>query len=116
MKQWTFAFTKFQFALFIDSVTFYPWIELMRGLFVQVRDVANRRVRVEPININGGTNTDVNRDKGVYVGVEDESDSEDSAEEDGLQDMWNEMSMALEFSKVELQRSVAIIVFSYSFI
>ncbi|GMN55732.1 hypothetical protein TIFTF001_024843 [Ficus carica] len=66
---------------------------------IEVRDVANRRARLEPININGGTNTDVNRDKGVYVGVEDESDSEDSAAEDGLQDMWNEMSMALEFSK-----------------
>ncbi|EXC17234.1 Helicase ARIP4 [Morus notabilis] len=66
---------------------------------VEVRDPADRRARVEPIKLHGETNADINRDRGVYVGVEDESDSENSAEDGGLQDMWNEMSMALEFSK-----------------
>ncbi|EXB68727.1 DNA repair protein rhp54 [Morus notabilis] len=66
---------------------------------VEVRDPADRRARVEPIKLHGETNADINRDRGVYVGVEDESDSENSAEDDGLLDMWNEMSMALEFSK-----------------
>lgn len=41
-------------------------------------------------------------DKGVYVGVEDdEEESEDSdVNDDGLQDIWREMNVAMEFSKV----------------
>nr|GME05120.1 protein CHROMATIN REMODELING 35-like [Ipomoea batatas] len=41
------------------------------------------------------------KDKGVYVGVEDDSETEDGndANFDGLDDIWNEMSFAIECSK-----------------
>lgn len=39
--------------------------------------------------------------KGVYVGVEDDEDVEDSdVNDDGLQDIWREMTVAMECSKV----------------
>lgn len=41
--------------------------------------------------------TEMNKDPGVYVGVEDEESTED---DDGLGDAWMEMSMAIESSKV----------------
>ncbi|KAM7261354.1 hypothetical protein ACFE04_008721 [Oxalis oulophora] len=40
---------------------------------------------------------EVIKDKGVYLGVEDDDDNE--IEDDGLGDIWMDMSMALEFSK-----------------
>ena len=40
--------------------------------------------------------------KGVYVGVQEEEDNKVDAEDDGLEDMWREMSMAIETSKVWL--------------
>nr|GMD44425.1 protein CHROMATIN REMODELING 35-like [Ipomoea batatas] len=44
------------------------------------------------------------KDKGMYVGVEDDSETEDGndANFDGLDDIWNEMSFAIECSKVQL--------------
>ncbi|KAJ8526878.1 hypothetical protein K7X08_029355 [Anisodus acutangulus] len=47
---------------------------------------------------------EIEKDKGVYVGVQDDDEIDDGAEEsdEGLTDIWNEMSFALEFSKVHL--------------
>lgn len=44
--------------------------------------------------------TVVEKDKGVYVGVEEDDDNRKKAEDDGLGDIWQEMSMAMEISKV----------------
>lgn len=43
---------------------------------------------------------DVEKDKGVYVGVEDEDEDDQANRDDGLGDIWQELSMALECSKV----------------
>ncbi|XP_068496666.1 protein CHROMATIN REMODELING 35-like [Phaseolus vulgaris] len=41
------------------------------------------------------------RDKGVYIGVEEQEDLQvDTADNEGLEDIWKEMSMAMECSKV----------------
>lgn len=45
-----------------------------------------------------GNNTRSN--KGVYVGVQGEEEDKADTEDDGLQDIWKEMSMAIECSKV----------------
>jgi len=42
------------------------------------------------------------KDKGVYLGVQEEEDNTVDAEDDGLEDIWREMSMAIETSKVWL--------------
>ena len=42
----------------------------------------------------------IKRDKGVYVGVEDDDDGQSEPEDDGLGDIWKEMSVAMECSKV----------------
>lgn len=42
---------------------------------------------------------DVQKDKGVYVGVEEDFDDENASKDDGLGDIWKEMNMALEYSK-----------------
>ncbi|XP_038706194.1 protein CHROMATIN REMODELING 35-like isoform X2 [Tripterygium wilfordii] len=39
------------------------------------------------------------KDKGVYVGVEEDGADQTEIEDDGLGDIWNEMTMALEVSK-----------------
>lgn len=39
------------------------------------------------------------KDKGVYLGVQEEEDNVVDAEDDGLEDIWREMSMAIETSK-----------------
>lgn len=44
--------------------------------------------------------TVVEKDKGVYVGVEGDDDNQNKAGDDGLGDIWQEMSMAMEISKV----------------
>ncbi|KAL9298385.1 hypothetical protein ACSQ67_024281 [Phaseolus vulgaris] len=42
------------------------------------------------------------RDKGVYIGVEEQEDLQvDTADNEGLEDIWKEMSMAMECSKVK---------------
>jgi len=38
--------------------------------------------------------------KGFYVGVQEEEEDEFDTEDDGLGDIWKEMSMAIECSKV----------------
>uniref|UniRef100_A0A9I9DSW6 Protein CHROMATIN REMODELING 35-like n=2 Tax=Cucumis melo TaxID=3656 RepID=A0A9I9DSW6_CUCME len=50
---------------------------------------------------NGESGT-INKDKGVYVGVEEDEDGvseQANSEDDGLGDIWNDMQMALECSK-----------------
>lgn len=42
---------------------------------------------------------EIKKEKGEYIGIEDE-DNHPDAEDDGLEDIWKEMSMALECSKV----------------
>ncbi|KAK7314244.1 hypothetical protein VNO77_39458 [Canavalia gladiata] len=39
------------------------------------------------------------RDRGVYIGVREEEDDQVDTEDDGLEDIWKEMSMAIECSK-----------------
>lgn len=48
--------------------------------------------------------TVIEKSKGVYVGVQDDimSDSGSGGEDDGLGDIWTEMNLALECSKVFL--------------
>ena len=74
---------------------------------MQVRNLTARR-DVEDANLYGKTEVEIKTDRGVYLGVEDEGDHENSTEDDGLENIWNEMSMALEVSKVSLKRSIAI--------
>lgn len=47
--------------------------------------------------------TELEKDKGVYVGTEDDMDEDDEQPDngyDGLDDIWKEMTVALECSKV----------------
>ena len=69
---------------------------------MQVRNLTDRR-DVEDANLYGKTDDEIKTDKDVYLGVEDEDHHENSTEDDGLENIWNEMSMALEVSKVLLQ-------------
>ncbi|XWS67861.1 hypothetical protein CRYUN_Cryun04dG0041300 [Craigia yunnanensis] len=57
----------------------------------------NRIYREEKVSLTSGI--DIKKDKGVYVGVEEDVDTQTETEDDGLGDIWKEMSMALEFSK-----------------
>ncbi|KAK4340371.1 hypothetical protein RND71_041833 [Anisodus tanguticus] len=64
------------------------------------RDYAERQTLIEAVSLAGEAETE--KDKGVYVGVQDDDDeTDDGAEQpdEGLTDIWNEMSFALEFSK-----------------
>lgn len=66
-------------------------------LFLQISDNVGRRIQGEVVSLTG--EPDSKKDKGVYVGVEDdEVDTE--IKDDGLGDIWKEMSFALECSKV----------------
>lgn len=59
--------------------------------------MGNRVYKEEKISLT--SEFDIKKDKGVYVGVEDDVDAQTENEDDGLGDIWQEMSMALEFSK-----------------
>ncbi|CAN4112408.1 unnamed protein product [Withania somnifera] len=63
------------------------------------RDYAETQVSIEAVNLAG--EAEIMKDKGVYVGVQDDDEIDDGAEQpdEGLTDIWNEMSFALEFSK-----------------
>ncbi|KAH0784742.1 hypothetical protein KY290_004340 [Solanum tuberosum] len=63
------------------------------------RDYGERQISVEAVSLAG--EAELEKDKGVYVGVEDDDEIDDGAEQpdEGLTDIWNEMSFALEFSK-----------------
>jgi DNA repair and recombination RAD54-like protein len=66
-------------------------------LFLQFSDLAERRIHGEVVRLTG--EPDITKDKGVYVGVE-EDEVDTGIEDDGLGDIWKEMSFALESSKV----------------
>lgn len=69
---------------------------------MQGREYGERQISVEAVSLAG--EAEIETDKGVYVGVEDDDEIDDGAEQpdEGLTDIWNEMSFALEFSKVHL--------------
>ena len=57
-------------------------------------------------------NKRIHKDKGVYLGGENdiqEDDHESTAEDDGLSDIWKQMNIALEYSKVLLCLSTSAI-------
>ncbi|TKY47886.1 SNF2 domain-containing protein CLASSY 3 [Spatholobus suberectus] len=54
-------------------------------------------LKVETSMAGKGNNTRSN--KGVYIGVQEEEEDQDDTEDDGLEDIWKEMSMAIECSK-----------------
>lgn len=43
---------------------------------------------------------DIKKDKGYYLGIEEDFDDQTKPKDDGLGDIWKEMTMALECSKV----------------
>lgn len=57
----------------------------------------NRIYREEKVSLT--SEIDIKKNKGVYLGVEEDVDTQTETEDDGLGDIWQEMSMALEFSK-----------------
>ncbi|XP_011037161.1 PREDICTED: SNF2 domain-containing protein CLASSY 3-like [Populus euphratica] len=69
---------------------------------VMTGDDVGRRIQGEVVSLTG--EPDSKKDKGVYVGVEeDEVDTE--IKDDGLGDIWKEMSFALECSKDVVENS-----------
>lgn len=65
---------------------------------MQARDLAD--IRACTVETRLSAETEVGKDKGLYVGVEDQSHLQTDDEYDGLEDVWKEMSMVLETSKV----------------
>ncbi|XP_062076863.1 protein CHROMATIN REMODELING 35-like [Humulus lupulus] len=65
---------------------------------IEVRKLTDRK-HVEDAILCGKTDAEIKTDSGVYLGVEDDGDHDSSPEDDGLENIWNEMSMALEVSK-----------------
>ncbi|OIT07111.1 PREDICTED: protein CHROMATIN REMODELING 35-like [Nicotiana attenuata] len=65
----------------------------------QGRDSAEKQTLIEAVSLGG--EAEIKKDKGVYVGVQDDDEIDDGAEQpdEGLNDIWNEMSFALECSK-----------------
>ncbi|XP_060667483.1 protein CHROMATIN REMODELING 35 isoform X2 [Ziziphus jujuba] len=61
------------------------------------RDLPDSRAWTEHKRLSA--ETELKKDKGVYLGVEDLSDQQTDDEDDGLEDVWKEMSMVLETSK-----------------
>ncbi|PHT59084.1 hypothetical protein CQW23_01447, partial [Capsicum baccatum] len=63
------------------------------------RDYAETQTSIEAVSLVGETR--IEKDKGVYLGVEDDDEIDDGVEQpdEGLTEIWNEMSFALEFSK-----------------
>ncbi|PON80783.1 SNF2 domain-containing protein / helicase domain-containing protein [Parasponia andersonii] len=82
---------------FLNVVLNQPSGELFMKA-IEVRDLQNRR-DVEDANLQGKTDAKSKTDRGGYLGVLDEGDHDSSTEDDGLENIWNEMSMALEVSK-----------------
>lgn len=65
---------------------------------IQIHTHADRENNEKAICLAGETNE---RNKGVFVGVEEyDYNSQSKTEDDGLGDIWKEMSVALECTKV----------------
>lgn len=69
---------------------------------MQVREHEDNRAFAKDICLPAETGTRTKKDNSVYVGVEDEENHQIDSEDDRLEDAWNEMSMALELSKVKI--------------
>ena len=50
----------------------------------------------------GNDEGDIEKDKGAFIGFQEEDDPQAGDKDDGLDDIWREMSMAIECSKVWL--------------
>ncbi|KAI9123842.1 hypothetical protein K1719_005142 [Acacia pycnantha] len=61
-----------------------------------VRHAGSLHVKSEPF-LDGKDN--IIEDKGAFIGVQEEDNPEADSKDDGLDDIWREMSMAIEFSK-----------------
>ncbi|KAG6605058.1 Protein CHROMATIN REMODELING 35, partial [Cucurbita argyrosperma subsp. sororia] len=71
-----------------------------QSLFKDKVVVGRRASNGEEATPIGESETISKKDRGVYVGVEEDEVSEQAnSEEDGLEDIWNDMKMALECSK-----------------
>uniref|UniRef100_A0A5B7AIW7 Putative SNF2 domain-containing protein CLASSY 2-like n=1 Tax=Davidia involucrata TaxID=16924 RepID=A0A5B7AIW7_DAVIN len=94
-----------------DQRSFYPYQEVVLGrpagkfLVKNVLDVdwGQTRALVEE-NSSFAGESELRKDKGIYVGVEDdmeieEGDHQTNSDYDGLADIWKEMTFALECSK-----------------
>ncbi|KAK3195419.1 hypothetical protein Dsin_026729 [Dipteronia sinensis] len=89
-----------------DRKPFFPFQEvvLMQPPAGQSlsRDIEIRgykeKIRMEGTGSAAGE-VDVEKDEGVYVGVEENDDDQTNINDDGLGDIWQELSMALECSK-----------------
>ena len=50
----------------------------------------------------GKDEDDIEKDKGAFIGFQEEDSPQADARDDGLEDIWREMSMAIKCSKVRL--------------
>ncbi|OMO96573.1 SNF2-related protein [Corchorus olitorius] len=64
-----------------------------------LESIGNISYREEKVDLPNNSEIDIKEEKGVYVGVEEDSNTQMEIEDDGLENIWQEMSMALEVSK-----------------
>lgn len=64
-----------------------------------MKDILSKSPKVEAQQAEANGGLEIKKEKGVYVGIEDEDDHQTDTVEDGLEDIWKEMSMALECTK-----------------
>lgn len=103
-----------QFGYFFD-LFFFLFLPSNEWFFVQARDLLNNRAHLEDTRLFGkleikkdqarnlvdtrhSCEVKIKKDEGVYVGVGGNQETDN--EGDPLEDVWTEMSMALEASKV----------------
>ncbi|KAJ4716575.1 protein CHROMATIN REMODELING 35-like [Melia azedarach] len=65
---------------------------------IKVRGYVESTIPMEE-RVSTAGEIEVEKDKGIYVGVEEDGDDQTKTEDDGLGNIWQEMSMALEISK-----------------
>ncbi|XP_062076840.1 protein CHROMATIN REMODELING 35-like isoform X2 [Humulus lupulus] len=66
---------------------------------IEVRDHSDSKTSEEVASPDEEIDSEIKKDNGIYLGVEDGDEDLSITEEDGLEDVWNEMSMALELTK-----------------
>lgn len=78
------------------SLCFHTRSDVIFGIQIQIHP--DRKNYEKLVSLAGELEM---RDKGVFVGIEEfDDDNQSKTEDDGLGDIWNEMSLALECSKV----------------
>ncbi|XP_023513053.1 protein CHROMATIN REMODELING 35-like [Cucurbita pepo subsp. pepo] len=91
-----------------DQRVIHPFQEVVlprppgQSLFKAISVVDHRALNGEEATPISESETISKKDKGVYVGVEEDEDEvseQANSEDDGLGDIWNDMNMALECSK-----------------